>query len=245
MKWTWLPAAVLLLLAASQEASGVDLTKIDRTIVKEPAYQAKPIYCLLVFGPEAKSRAWVVIDGDALYVDRNCNGDLTEEGDRFAIKKVWALNLDKTKPGKWIPGDDVPVPITEPGGTKHVVTFRRTTTGIGLGAKSLGGQFVGSSYRDDLVFSDRPQTAPIVHLNAPFTFVLANAPQKWAPGENAEFVVLFGTPGLGKGTFAYPIRSSNLRPRAEIQFPAKITGDPPVMVKVRLAACSKPGFTGG
>ena len=37
-------------------AWGADLTKIDRTIAKEPAYKSKPKYCLLVFGPEAKTR---------------------------------------------------------------------------------------------------------------------------------------------------------------------------------------------
>jgi hypothetical protein len=59
-----------------------DLTKIDRTIAKEPAYESKPQYCLLVFGPEAKTRVWLVRDGDVLYVDRNGNGDLTEDGER-------------------------------------------------------------------------------------------------------------------------------------------------------------------
>jgi hypothetical protein len=48
----------------------VDLTKVDRTIVKEPSYKSKPKYCLLVFGPEAKTRVWLVQDGDTLYVDR-------------------------------------------------------------------------------------------------------------------------------------------------------------------------------
>src|SRR5579884_1450394 len=57
-------------------AGQVDLRKIDRTIRKEPAYQTKsPKYCLLVFGPEARSKAWLVLDGDTLYVDRHCNGD--------------------------------------------------------------------------------------------------------------------------------------------------------------------------
>jgi hypothetical protein len=60
-----------------------DLTKIDRIVKKEPAYLAKPKYCLLVFGPEAKERVWLVLDGDKLYVDRNGNGDLTEPGKRI------------------------------------------------------------------------------------------------------------------------------------------------------------------
>ena len=35
--------------------------KIDRSISKEPPYETKaPKYCLLVFGPQAKYRVWLV-----------------------------------------------------------------------------------------------------------------------------------------------------------------------------------------
>jgi hypothetical protein len=37
----------------------------------------------MVFGPEARDRVWLVLDDEALYVDRNGNGDLTEEGKRI------------------------------------------------------------------------------------------------------------------------------------------------------------------
>jgi hypothetical protein len=59
-------------------APGLD--KIDRSIRKEPAYKGKPKYCLLAFGPRAEARAWLALDGDTLYVDRNGNRDLTEAG---------------------------------------------------------------------------------------------------------------------------------------------------------------------
>src|SRR5262249_9660162 len=59
---------------------------IDRAIVKEPAYKGKPKYCLLVLGPEAKTRAWLVLDGDLVYIDRNGNGDLTEPDEKVAWK---------------------------------------------------------------------------------------------------------------------------------------------------------------
>jgi hypothetical protein len=45
-------------------AQAADLSKVDRSIGKEPAYQAKPKYCLVVFGPEARARVWLVVDGD-------------------------------------------------------------------------------------------------------------------------------------------------------------------------------------
>src|SRR5207302_6716243 len=64
-----------------------DLAAINRTIAKEPAYKGQPKYCLLVFGPEAKARVWLVQDGDTLYVDRNGNGDLTEKGKQVTLRQ--------------------------------------------------------------------------------------------------------------------------------------------------------------
>src|SRR4029077_15428016 len=64
-----------------------DLSKVDRAIAKEPAYKSKPKYCLLVFGPEAQTKVWLVQDGDTLYVDRNGNGDLTEDGEKVADQR--------------------------------------------------------------------------------------------------------------------------------------------------------------
>src|SRR4029077_6354211 len=78
----------------SGPALAVDSATIDRTVHKEPVYQSKsPKYCLLVFGPNAETRIWLVTDlvaepweangaKNALYVDRNGNGDLTEPGKR-------------------------------------------------------------------------------------------------------------------------------------------------------------------
>jgi hypothetical protein len=63
-----------------------ELSKMDRRIVKEPTYKSKqPHYGLYVFGPEAKTRVWAVLDKsqpnastyDVLYFDRNADGDLT------------------------------------------------------------------------------------------------------------------------------------------------------------------------
>jgi hypothetical protein len=73
------------LLAAATPAMSADLSKIDRTIRKQPEYKGKPKYALLVFGPEAKTRVWVVLDGQTLYVDRNGDGDLTGKDERFTL----------------------------------------------------------------------------------------------------------------------------------------------------------------
>jgi hypothetical protein len=81
--------AILLPLLASPASPAADPTTVDRSIRKEPAYRAGgPKYGLLLFGPEAKERVWLVLDGDALYVDRNGNGDLTEPRKNVAAKQV-------------------------------------------------------------------------------------------------------------------------------------------------------------
>src|SRR6266478_6927907 len=83
MYWfTMLGVTTILLGGAPPPA--VDYAKMDRTIAKEPAYRSKaPKYCLVVFGPEAKTRVWLVLDGDVLYADRNGDGDLTAKDERL------------------------------------------------------------------------------------------------------------------------------------------------------------------
>jgi hypothetical protein len=80
---------VLLLVAGLvvAPAGAADLSAVDRTIRKEPAYAGKPRYCLLVFGPDPRERVWLVHDGDTLYVDRNGNGDLTDTGEAVAVQR--------------------------------------------------------------------------------------------------------------------------------------------------------------
>lgn len=37
-----------------------DLSRLERTILKEPDYAARPGYCLLAFGSNAETRVWLV-----------------------------------------------------------------------------------------------------------------------------------------------------------------------------------------
>jgi hypothetical protein len=75
--------SLLTFLCLAAPSPAADLGKVDRSLKREPAYKGQPKYCLLVFGPEAKARVWLVLDGDTLYVDKNGNGDLTEPGERL------------------------------------------------------------------------------------------------------------------------------------------------------------------
>src|SRR5436309_386901 len=101
MKSSHLVLSVVVSLICSAAVPAADLTKIDRTIVKEPTYKSKPKYCLLVFGPQAKTRIWLVLDGNILYVDRNGNGDLTEKGEALqGERNSWSVGEIMEADGK-------------------------------------------------------------------------------------------------------------------------------------------------
>jgi hypothetical protein len=86
---TRLALATAVGLALAAPAPAADPPPVDRSPPsKEPAYKTKaPRYGLLAFGPAARDRVWLVLDGDTLYVDRNGNGDLTEPGEKVAANQ--------------------------------------------------------------------------------------------------------------------------------------------------------------
>ncbi|MBN9517136.1 sigma-70 family RNA polymerase sigma factor [bacterium] len=146
----------------------VDLTKLSRAILKEPAYAGRPRYGLLVLGPKAETRVWLVIDGDTLYVDRNGNGDLTEPGERVAAKRKEASDFLEFRAG----------PFTEADGkTRHsdlIVSqyfaqqYGRLVNDVAvLDVRGTLGQ--GTSGENGGVFADAPKDAPVVHVNGPLT----------------------------------------------------------------------------
>ncbi len=231
-------------------AVGTDLTKIERTIAKEPAYKSKPKYCLLVFGPAAKFRVWLVNEGDFLHVDRNGNGDLTEEGERCAV-----VPDERTSTGwrKCAAGD-----LIEPDGKtvqRALDVHFYSPDEIALKVRAHSGREywlwwdVGGGIR----FSAQPQDAPVVHFDGPLTFSRSTyAGGVFEPpagssygkaltrGDKATRLAFqLGTPGLGSDTFASinpgkAVRNSGIRPRAEIEFPTKRPGGKAIRLTVTL-----------
>lgn len=232
-----LPMATFLILIAVP-AFGVDSAKIDRTITKEPKYQSKPKYCLLVFGPEAKTRVWLVLDPGArlLYVDRNGNGDLTEKGERVEPHEA-NFDIRSYRPVD-IAGTD-----GKPKYTKLSVVHVATEAGaegvrVGPEGFDISVEVKGKAQSAHVKsFGDKPQDAPVVHFDGPLTFALFDAPsQVLARGkEGGALTVWIGTPGGDQGTFA-PIACNvvpaDVHPTAEIEFPGK--GGEPTKAKVTL-----------
>jgi hypothetical protein len=153
------------LLFCSASVMAADLSKIDRIIAKEPKYQSKPKYCLLVFGLDAKTKVWLVLDGDVLYVDRNGNGDLIAED-----KKVSRGKAHGQVPGNFACGD-----IVQSDG-KTLCTGLTVSGSAEEGDMSVAinldgkhGQSAAVDANGYLQFADSPDRAPVIHFNGPRT----------------------------------------------------------------------------
>jgi RNA polymerase sigma factor (sigma-70 family) len=154
---------------AAAPRAGVDLTKVDRTIRKEPVYAGKPRYALLVLGAKAEQRMWLVIDTKAqtLYVDRNGNGDLTEKGERVAVAKIDENEFLQFDAGA----------ILDDGGkVKHseLIVYQYFARQYGrlvntVCVMDVGGGGQGNSGENNCSFADSPKDAPIVHIGGPLT----------------------------------------------------------------------------
>jgi hypothetical protein len=217
MRISSLLAALVLVGVATAGDRATDLTKIDRTIAKEPAYKSKPKYCLVVFGPEAKMRVWLVLDGDVLYVDRNGNGDLTEGGESLVAAPITGHH---TKGRVWKVGD-----LAAPGGkviykgltvsdVSGGVDGRFDSLGLGIAvnvpigstrALQCAGSAIHPSAGYNLRFADRPKDAPLIHFGGPLRIMLVQ-PERFTAGvkagEKYELKAYVGTPGLDKDTAA-------------------------------------------
>src|SRR5205823_1222949 len=68
------------LFAEEAHASTNGLGHFTRTVIKEPKYKATPKYSLMVLGSGGDVKVWMVEDGKRLFVDKNGNGDLTDDG---------------------------------------------------------------------------------------------------------------------------------------------------------------------
>ncbi len=220
-----------LLAALAPAALAGDLAKIDRTIKKEPKYSGKPGYALLVFGPDAKSRAWLVHDGNTLYVDRNGNGDLTEPGKAVRAEKGmdpeegYSFHAGELNLGGKIHKDlvvDLPrikqfqatelrkIPAVQkvmkddPNGLVMMVRAEIASErfkGAGVGERLL--QIAGpNDLAGVLRLGERPADAPIIHLDGPLQVTFYSALPTLRIGREQDMILTVGTPGVGPGSFA-------------------------------------------
>jgi hypothetical protein len=240
---------MVICLALAGETRGVDLAKIDRTLRKEPTYQSKrPQYCLLVFGPEAKTRVWVVLDGDVLYLDRNGNGDLTDPGERIAAEELHPDRPDVEVVRRFELTPEEPiltcgpevqwffvvqaVPRADWHDQAWVKLRQESPYQFTVNTKTGHGQQT-ARFR----YATRPQEAPIIPFDGPRHLVLSEVfgPCRFRPGESCELAVQLRTQGWNAtvGTDFHEV-PEDVHPVADIEFPPGRPGEDPIRMRREL-----------
>jgi hypothetical protein len=239
-----------------------DLTKVDRTIVKEPTYKSKPKYCLLVFGPETKTRVWLVQDGDTLYVDRNGNGDLTELGKQVTAEMQkgeedgYTFKVGDIREGALV-HKDLSVFVSkidhlakQDDMAKEFLTKNPKARGYyvmlemempGWHGTGVGGRVRQRAFYLDangvLQFADKRQDAPVIHFGGPWQISLFSA-HKLNIGRETDMVLGVGSPGVGPGTTTWidyeGVIPQGVYPTVEIAYPPKQAGEAPITERYEL-----------
>ena len=104
--------------AATPKKSNNVLDSIPLKIAKEPKYASIPRSALLVLGTQGESKVWMVEDGKRLYLDKNANGDLTDDGPPIEPANVRDLKLAANPNPSW-DFDYIADAITPANGPKH------------------------------------------------------------------------------------------------------------------------------
>ncbi|MHB9067948.1 MAG: hypothetical protein ACYC4B_29550 [Pirellulaceae bacterium] len=172
-------------LADDSDAQTSVLKTFDRAIVKEPNYESTPKYSLIILGASGKMKVWMVEDGKRLYVDKNANGDLTDDTPPIEPSDVRRLGDDRWDFNYLLDA------ITPDDGSRHThFNLRRWNYGdkddsYGLSI-SLDGQVPMYAGWFGTFWSMEPETAPIIHFGGPLTpkmlrekeFVIGSGPRR-------------------------------------------------------------------
>ena len=216
-----------------------------------------------MFGPEAKTRVWLVQDGEVLYVDRNANGDLTEPGEKavahedsnakdgefqFAVGDIWdgnrthkdlKVSIMKLQRLAAIDKRIRKLVAKQPGTRSYTISLDvEMPLHKGPGIDGRVPQITGfCDARGLLRFADESQDAPIIHFGGSWEVTLYT-PQILTREREIDLFLGVGTPGLGPGTTAF-VAYEGLIPaeahaRVEVTYPAVRDGEPPVRKRYEL-----------
>jgi hypothetical protein len=207
----WLFSLGILLQACVSAAAAdmPDLSKIDRRIAKEPAYKAiQPLYGIYVFGPEAKTSVWAILDKsspeaavyDVLYFDRTADGDMAAPEKR----------IDGKVSGGQVTFDigSFTDPLTKQKHTELSITRHDGRDGmVMLQMKWCDKVIVRGGYAPDVgpytQFAKTPAEAPVLWPGAdgPFTFQFWQLRPLTIGDEASDVRVFLGHQGQGRNTF--------------------------------------------
>lgn len=230
-------------------ANAQDLTDIKRAIAKEPDYETESQkYCLVAFGPDAKTLVWLVQDGGTLYVDRNANGDLTEAGEqvapydpgiqqqpgeyRFDVGEistggllhkgfsVYVSDIERIAQQYESVGELLAAQPDAQGYMLHLNYQHPDHRGYGIEGRIMQSVFFLDN-NGVFQFSETPAEAPIVHFGGPLQSAIYY-PQKLPTNRALDLTLGVGTPGLGPGTTAWVnyggVIPDDVYPTVEITF---------------------------
>jgi len=205
--------ALLCFAAAATAAEKVDLAKLERQkLTALPKLNAeKPLYALAVFGPEAKTQVWLVLDKskadakkyDVLWADLNGDGRLDPDRERFETKSNRDVGSQIFELG------DFTDPVTKDKHTDFEVSIdlERPICMLRLNWKGkadlkMGGGYAPQGDSGYMRFAESQSEAPLVWFNGdgPFRF------QRWysakmAIGKEEDLKLFLGQEGVGKHTF--------------------------------------------
>jgi hypothetical protein len=256
----WRPFALLLvgvtLFLFPSAGWSLDLATVPRQIHKHPKYRSEqPKFGLLVFGPNAEARVWVVIDGDTLYVDRNGNGDLTEPDERFDLdvshltketrddaKTLKSIMLHDPKQKPELAKDDQPIlscelrvtwfhvfQLVPTEGSYQEKSWTKNTFDVAIFANGCN-EFARAE------FGDSPDEAAVVSFLGPKTFKY-DCPEEpvFQRGEGNYLRIAIYCEGIqGKSVIDHDFVPASIHPVAEIECPSRFADRPPVRIRAEL-----------
>lgn len=212
------------------QAQTTPLDRVERTIVKEPKYRSLPRYALLILGAPAKAKVWLVEDGKTLYIDKNGNGDLTDDGP--PVTPTHQRRLGQSPPS-W-DFDYCLDEIALPDGARHT-KFRLARWNYGAQDDSYGLSLTLNAetpmYAGWTPFwAATPEEAPLIHFGGTLQprllrskeFVVGSGPRRLS--------ICFINPGLGQGAhsrLSIEALPATVIPSVDIDWPVA-EGAPPL-----------------
>jgi len=224
----WLALVVASCCAVSFAGETGVLDDFDRTLGKEPAYESTPKYCLLALGASAETRVWMVEDGRLLYVDKNANGDLTDDG-----PAIEPSNLRELGEGRWDFNYRLNKIRPADGGRHTQFDLRRwnyadkkDSYGLSLSLDGKSPMYAGWF---GTFWSAQPDTAPVIHFGGALTPKMLRSKEFVIGSEERRLSVAFTNPGSGAGAtsrLSIDAMAPEVVPRVHIEWPTADGGAP-------------------
>jgi hypothetical protein len=221
--------------AGKAQASTNGPGNFDRTIIKEPAYQSTPKYSLITLGNAAQVRVWIVEDGKRLFIDKNANEDLTDDGPPVVPGKVRNLGANRHDFEYSL---DAITPTKGPRQTRFVLRcwdYGENEANYGL-SLSVDGQMPMYAGWFGTFWSTNRETAPVMHFGGPFTPKLLRR-KEFNIGEKGQRLSLcFLNPGSAPGAesrLSIDALPRFVVPELNIEWPTA-AGRPPLRTSYKL-----------